>query len=295
MELDLPAKAMGGNPHAADKLRLGLKSCVAGRAAARDPWTFYEVIDRYLGPWGEQGYPLGYGKKYCVLFNTCEALKAEPAAVNWVNKTTVLLQEMLIGFIVARFIAGNLANLQERELRRFAFDSHSKAYLDGGLVELMLTNPRAIPIVATIPGAEFSPTSADFFSTWQQVFATIGMGIPRAAGLGLAAMMPVHSGLLKRAIDADRREGWGPRSPWAWALLRRLKENKADDLKVLSQIIQRLSSESLHPQDRYDAEEALRIARSRRSELAAMYVHLEKSTPQLGKWLDGYVPGWREF
>ena len=46
-----------------------------------------EEIDKYLGPWGNDGYPLGYGKKYNILFTTDPLLMTHTNVQNWVWKT----------------------------------------------------------------------------------------------------------------------------------------------------------------------------------------------------------------
>ena len=63
-----PAKTAPPTPENVRKRQAWLDSITAYRAStAGRPWTFYEQIDKYLGPWGEQGYPIAYGKKYCIL------------------------------------------------------------------------------------------------------------------------------------------------------------------------------------------------------------------------------------
>jgi len=37
---------------------------------AATTYQFYEEVDYWLGPWGTAGYPIGYGKKYNILFST---------------------------------------------------------------------------------------------------------------------------------------------------------------------------------------------------------------------------------
>ena len=55
-----------------------LTSVIIGRPMAVQPYTFYEEIDAWLGPWGQNGYPLAYGKFYAAAFNS-DILKDSPA------------------------------------------------------------------------------------------------------------------------------------------------------------------------------------------------------------------------
>ena len=95
MSLKLPAKTAPATPESVAALRNGLTSEIAGHPGSVNLWTFYEELDAYLGPWGDDGYPLGYGKYYCKLFNENENLRANPATSEWIRKTTVALQEPL--------------------------------------------------------------------------------------------------------------------------------------------------------------------------------------------------------
>ena len=117
-------------------------------------FTFYEEIDKYLG-YGREGYPIEYGKKYNVLFCTDKLLLSNPATRQWVELTTVLLQEYLRDFILERYKAKNLSKLTEPGLRKAAIDSHPKAYTQGGLTMVVLVAPHLIGHIASIPNVEF--------------------------------------------------------------------------------------------------------------------------------------------
>ena len=142
----LPPKTASFNPANLNLLTDALNAVVAGHPGSIALWTFYEVIDNYLGPWGEEGYPIGYGKHYCKLFTENEKLAANPQASDWVKRTMVYLQEALRDFIVEQFRKGHLAAIKEPELRQAAFASHAKAYTDGGLSMVMLVAPEMIPV-----------------------------------------------------------------------------------------------------------------------------------------------------
>ena len=152
-----------------------LHSIVAYQPGARTTYQFYEVIDAWLGPWGESGYPIGYGKKYNIAFTTDTFLNAPARWVSskWVRETTINLQLPLIALIVARIRAGTLSTLDEKTLRQAAFASHPKAYLDAGLIDVATYEVESIPRILMIPYAEFNPANPSFKATISQVLAVI--------------------------------------------------------------------------------------------------------------------------
>lgn len=205
VNLALPPKNGPASPDGARSIRVALTSVTANHPQALTAYTYYEVIDLWLGPWGNGGYPLGYGKYYNVLFNGNERLNASDQAKKWVGETTIKLQEALTDFIVRKFETGQLGKLPESELRAAAFASHAKAYDDGGLALVILLDPLMIPFIVTIPSKEFDPRSKDFGPTVLQVFETLGRVALSGTALGVAALMPAHSGLFRRAAAADAR------------------------------------------------------------------------------------------
>lgn len=162
--------------------------------SAGRPWFFYEQIDRYLGPWGDSGYPIAYGKKYCQLFYNDRILQTNPGGEEWVERTLLLLQEELRSFILARLTRGTLATLTERELRDAAFASHPKAYTKGGLTMVVLLQPKLAREISSIPFAEFRPTAPSFGPSIRQVIDTSGVVVTEAIGdLLAAAAGPAHN------------------------------------------------------------------------------------------------------
>src|ERR1041385_9115989 len=91
----LPPKNVPPTPLSSHALYTGLTSLMAGHPQAVETYTFYEELDKYLGPWGQKGYPIAYGKFYNVAFTSNEKLQANPITKEWVWKTTILLQEVL--------------------------------------------------------------------------------------------------------------------------------------------------------------------------------------------------------
>jgi len=201
-----PAKT--STPTAANQRALEdwLLSIMAFRAGTDGkPWTFYEEVDKYLGPWDTKGYPIAYGKKYCVLFSQDERLAADPAGSAWIRHTLILLQVALKDFILARYRKGTLGALTEPEFRKAAFDSHPRAYTEGGLTMVVMISPLLALHVAAIPAVEFEPWSPNFGSTVGQVVITSGMVLPRGVAILLAtAAGPAHTGIFARAMAMDR-------------------------------------------------------------------------------------------
>lgn len=174
MTYKLPEKAKC-KPSDAPAIEKYLRSIVAYQPKALTTFQFYEVIDAWLGPWGEAGYPIGYGKKYNIAFTTDPSLNtpARWVSAKWVRETTVNLQLPLIVLIVARVKAGTIRTLDEKTLRQAAFASHPKAYLDAGLIDVASYEVESIPRILLIPYAEFNPTNPSFKATIVQVIAVI--------------------------------------------------------------------------------------------------------------------------
>lgn len=169
------------------------------------PWLFYEHVDKFLGPWGAKGYPMTYGYKYCHLFALSRPLNADPAAAKWVQRTLLLLQQELHRYIMQRFRSGTLGALTAGEFQQAAFDSHPKAYTEGGLTMVVLLAPELVPVVAAIPRAEFTPSSPTFKSSVKQVVDTTGIVLPQLIANILAiGAGPAHNQTLSVAVARDR-------------------------------------------------------------------------------------------
>jgi hypothetical protein len=59
MSLSLPTKTARPTSENLKLLQAGLTSVISGHPQSIQPWTFYEELDQYLGPWGNKGYPIG--------------------------------------------------------------------------------------------------------------------------------------------------------------------------------------------------------------------------------------------
>jgi hypothetical protein len=207
MALPLPPKsALRCDAKTAQLVQDLLTSVIAGHAQATTTYRFYEELDLWLGPWGQQGYPIAYGKFYNVAFTGNEKLMANAKARDWVWRTTILLQEALRDYVVGRVRNCTLAAIREAELRAAAFNSHPAAYDMAGLTMLAMVAPELMHIIATIPGREFSPMSENFTATITQVLETVARMSPQIVGNSLAALAgPAHTGLFARAAQQDQR------------------------------------------------------------------------------------------
>ena len=298
MPLKLPAKNASPTPENVKALNDGLTSVIAGHPGAINPWTFYEEIDAYLGPWGAKGYPIGYGKYYCQLFNGNEKLQQNTQTAEWVTQTTVALQEPLRDFIVDRFKQQTLATLTEPELRRFAFGIHPKAYTDGGLAMVVLVAPELIPVIATIPAKEFLPTSPNCAATVREVLDTMLLVLPMDAGIGIAALMPVHSGLFRQAMARDdyswRRET--QLSQWLSLSMKTVNGGQMDNIALLTKLTERLNrTEFPDPGITRQARELVNAANARKRRVAAYYRTLIKANSELRVRIDKHDPGWSQW
>jgi len=299
LRLNLPAKSGPSNVASTKVLTDGLTSVIAGHPGAVEPWTFYDVLDEYLGPWGDRGYPIAYGKYYCIVFNKNEKLLGNPQTREWVRKTTIALQEPLRDFVVARYKAGTLATLTESELRAYAFSVHPSAYVQGGLTMVVLTAPELVPIIASIPSAQFNPHSENFGPTVTQVFATMGQVLPQATGMSLAALAgPAHTGILSRAAQLDARDLQRDvtTSQWLSETQRRLKRGQLDNFALLNKLTSRLNDTQFEDQAlARAAREVIQVADTRKHRVASYYRNLLATKPALGGRIDQLYPGWRTW
>lgn len=173
MALPLPPRA-SCTPADAARVDMLLDSVIAYRPAATTTYQFYEEIDAWLGPWGASGYPIGYGKKYNLLFTSNPPLNRDlNYGKKWVEKTTVYLQEAIKAYVVSRVRMGTIDRLTEAELRAAAFDSHPDCYLRAGLLDVVEHSPELFFVILTIPIAEFNPSNPNFKATIRQIIRVV--------------------------------------------------------------------------------------------------------------------------
>lgn len=262
-----------------------LTSVIAGHPQATTTYRFYEELDEWLGPWGERGYPIAYGKLYNVAFSNNKNLMANQTTKQWVWRTTIFLQEALRDFVVSKIKDKTIPSLSEAQLRKAAFDSHPKAYDRGGLTTVILAAPELIPVIATIPSAEFLPTSSNFIPTIQQVFTTIGLVGPKVVGGGLAvAAGPAHTGAIRNAVQRDRAKLMNElaMSKELGKLQNLIKQGKLDHIPWLEQIVAQLNAKQFPNQGfaRF-AGEVIKTAQERKKYLSTHYKKLFNQSPEV--------------
>ena len=298
-DLDLPSKQSKPIAQTVQALRIGLTARIQGHPQSTDPWTFYEFIDQYLGPWGAAGYPIGYGKFYCYAFSTNEKLQDDPVARGWVQKTMVRLQEALRDYIVGRYQQGTLGSITELELRQAAFASHSAAYTDGGLAMVVATAPELLEVVASIPGKEFLPWSGSFLATWKQVLETAVMVTPRVGALGLAAMAgPAHTGLFARAAQKDMQEFLDLQNipVQLRGILAKVRSGELDRIPELNLLTDRLNATQYpDPGIAALALQVIQAANARKRYIAQTYRDLLRQKPEFQAVVDKASPGWSRW
>lgn len=284
-----------------EKLRVELTSLIPGHVNSTKPWTFYEEIDQFLGPWGERGYPLAYGKYYCKLFSEDKSLKANLETRIWVQKTTVKLQEALRDGIVYAFVHGKLPSMTEPAFRAFAFATHADAYQRGGLSLVVATSPSLLPTIASIPGKEFIPFYSDnFWATIKQVLATL---VRVGGDVTAAAAGPAHTGMLQKAnqesgmnkLLAVQRRNNEYEALFA-KLQGALRGGRLDRIVWLDEVTKKLDGTEF--EDPY----WLAIARTtiteidaRKRSVAASYRLMLKGHPELLIQLQRYDPSWSNY
>ena len=295
MSLPLPPKGLIRCDEAtAQTVRQLLTSVIAGYPQATTPSRFYEEIDAWLGPWEQKGYPIAYGKFYNIAFSSNARLKSNAAAKQWVWKATIKLQEALRDYLVKRVKDCSIRSLTEKELRKAAFDSHATAYDDAGLGMIALIAPDMSPIIVSIPLKEFCPTSENFSPTVRQSFEAAGLAGPRMAGTLLAAAMPAHSQLFRRAGQMDfaamKREFDLGR--WLAAMKDGLGRGEFDYIPLLDQMIVRLNATEF-PDEGFAraAREIVELAEGRKQQLTKDYGRLLRHAPEIRKRIQEAQPG----
>ena len=170
MILTLPPKATCSSSDWAD-VYSSLSSVVAFGPSGLPSYQFYQEIEDWLGPWGVTGYPIGYGKKYNIKFESNLPLMRDMYGRNWVHKTTQLLQMAIRDYLVNQVRIGTLSAITEPILRAAAFGMHAKAYVDGGLLAVAENSPELFLVIVAIPSEEF--VSANWVATFRQVITVM--------------------------------------------------------------------------------------------------------------------------
>lgn len=267
----LPDKSTRVTPEAVKQLHDGLTALIADHPGVDDPCSFYGEIDKYLGPWGSDGYPIGYGLFYCKLFGNDPALQRDKIAAEWVKKTRIRLQEFLRDFIVAEFRSNRLGTLTEANLREAAFDSHPRAYEEAGLRRVVQLRPALVPVIMAIPRKEFDYDNPSFGATMKQVVVTgLGVGLDMA---GRFVISPLNEGedeslrLMRLPGNLD-------------ALHEAIERGRVDDVSLLGEIIEFVKSRAYPDSEtRLKATNVVQAAEHRIERIKHYYSLLLKQSP----------------
>lgn len=101
----------------------------------RGQCSFYEDCLETRYHCGAEGYPLGYGKKYCNKFNAAKDKFSQKGQV-WMIDTMECLQKVLVPEATRPKEMGKQGSSPCDKLREKAIDSHAKCYVQNGVCTL---------------------------------------------------------------------------------------------------------------------------------------------------------------
>lgn len=114
---------------------------------------------------GAEGYPMGYGFKYCSKFLSHQQNFPQKGQ-EWINKTLLCLKQALVPFTTQSKKANTCKNILDS-----AFDSHPNCYVESGFCELFF-QADAIKTMQALLGVYEVQTFANLISI-KQVLQTI--------------------------------------------------------------------------------------------------------------------------
>jgi hypothetical protein len=109
----------------------------------RGQCSFYEDCLETHYHCGVDGYPLGYGKKYCNKFNAARDKFSQNGQI-WMLDTMECLQRVLVPEATGPEETGKQGRLPCDELRKKAFDSHAECYVENGVCTLSVRDWKEI-------------------------------------------------------------------------------------------------------------------------------------------------------
>ncbi len=155
-----------------------LNSSIAYKVTASAPWTFYETLDKVLGPYGNMGYPLYSGKFYCMAFNANIKLMNNPTSASWIKLTTVKLQETIRDFVIDSLQKGKSGKITDIELRSCVNRAYSYIYDDQSINSIIELAPELLPILKTMQGRETLTFSTNFRDILNSTLGALETFIP---------------------------------------------------------------------------------------------------------------------
>ena len=98
-----------------------------------DHGHFYEELENFLGPWGENGYLRGHGLLYKKLFLTHKWLQCKRTKP-WGFLAMYAIEGNIASFILHNFKQGNLNSpTLEQDLFKFSLENSHKMFYKGGI------------------------------------------------------------------------------------------------------------------------------------------------------------------
>jgi hypothetical protein len=300
-------KSAASTKATADQLYIELTAYIAGHINAPDPWTFYEELDHFLGPWGPQGYPLSFGKFYTQLFHNDPALQNNLEAWLWIQKTTIRLQEFIRDAVVELFQKGQLASLTEPRLNSLASVRHSRVFDNDGLALIVRVAPHLLPAMVSLPAVE-SASSLDYSSTsWLQTVDTLTLLSQAPPGSVLTAATAVggrqHSAVIQRALAtsgmnavlAEQRQNAWYRAQFA-KLRSAIESNRLNRIAWLSDIASLLEMMPLPDRCwREAARSLIAETETRNNQIANSYTAILKVHPEMRAKINELDPSWARY
>jgi hypothetical protein len=111
-------------------------------AIPRDSCAFYMGCLEAKFPCGSDGYAVGYGNKYCRAFSD-NAAQFSDMGKRWISDVMVCLQTELVPLVNATTAVTATTTTTKPTcptIKKFAFDSHPKCYLQAGVCTLPLSD-----------------------------------------------------------------------------------------------------------------------------------------------------------
>ena len=143
-----------------------LRSC--DRPDINTTCNWYPNCLERVHPCGPDGYALGYGFKYCTLFEAANASVLSPRGLAWRDLTLVCLQEALLPLLNRSITCPDILS--------FAYETHPICYTQSGVCHLPASDWRAIEhiICQGSPSCDGQVWQAAF---WKQLFETLKLCI----------------------------------------------------------------------------------------------------------------------
>jgi hypothetical protein len=129
---------------------------------------FYEALDKYLGPFGEDGYFIGHGQKYTVAFYSHPELQGHPATKEWVEKSMSSMQNLIVEYLLTQFTNERLEEVTGDEVARVTLQASAEIFHKSGMSRIRKESPLLARHIIGIMKNEFKPTSLKSIRSYKQ-------------------------------------------------------------------------------------------------------------------------------